>query len=138
MRLHLDLSITADRLAGRVRGSDVVFDEPNVVALAPNSAIVAIGHEAHESNDASLLPGYAPADFYPQLTASVVYFIALRLWDWRRPQFKGFISALDRVDVRAEFERWDEIGPEARRAFLAALRYHHQLRWWINGTEVRY
>lgn len=143
MKVEIDISIADDRLTARTPDGIVWLDEPALVALTPSRrsptgmAIVAIGSDARSEPEATaIVPAFSTSDFDPGVTAGVVEWAAKSAWSRQRPQLKGFVAALDRVEVRVEIDGYGDLSPDDRKNLLDHWPYHPQMHWWLAGQKV--
>jgi MoxR-like ATPase len=144
VKIQVEVSLSDDRLTVRTSNGVVWLDEPALAALAPRrrsptgQRIVAIGSEARSQSGAtSVVPAFSTTNFDAGITAQVIEWAALFAWSRRRPQLKGFVAAIDRVEVRVDLEGYDALSPEDRKALAEHWPHHPQVHWWLQGENVR-
>lgn len=143
MKVQIEISLVGDRVTARTSNGIVWLDEPALVALAPHrrsptgQQIVAIGSEARsEPRATSVVPAFSTTNFDAGITSSVIEWAAKFAWSRRRPQLKGFVAALDRVEVRVDLDGYHALSPEDRKVLRRHWPYHPQMHWWLEGEKV--
>lgn len=144
MKVQIEIAISEDRLTARTSDGTVWLDEPAVAALVPHrrsptgTKIAAIGTDARTTPGAiRVVPAFSTSDFDPGVTSRVIEWAAMFAWGKRRPQLKGFVAALDRVEVHVELPAFTALPPDGRKLLLDYWTYHPQMHWWLNGEKVR-
>lgn len=140
MKVDIEVTLTRERLLARVVGRGVSYDGPNRVALMEykgRDRITAIGDDADDVPGARVIEGVAVEWFDPGISAGLVGFLGMKMWDQLHPGWRGPLGLLDSVDVRVSIERYDSVPTEVRRAFTKGLPYNPKITWWVDGEKVR-
>lgn len=144
MKVQIAISISGDRLTAQTSDGAVWLDEPALVALVPDAKsptgtlIAAIGSDARTAPGATrVVPAFSATSFDPSVTCGVIEWAAKFTWSRCRPQLKGFVAALDRVEVRVELADYAALPVGDRKALHRRWPYDPQMHWWLNGEKVR-
>jgi hypothetical protein len=137
MKVLIRIAVSSDRLVAETADRKVEIELPNLVTME-GTTIVAIGATPEAEPGMTVIPGVSIEQFDPAVSSRVIGFLAKATWSARRPQLRGLVAALDRVEVEVQIDGYRDLSDAARRAFVDFLPYHPQMTWFVDGHKVTY
>lgn len=140
MVIDISINVSRERLHASIPASGRAIVEPNEVVLRSTRrgpqvvAVGRIGRPAELAADMSLEPAYDPDAFEAQLSASVIHYLRMALWQAHRGSSP--LMMLDRLRVSLTLPDYHKIPADRRAQFereLAALS-NRRHRLLINGA----
>jgi hypothetical protein len=142
LRITIDVSLTHEKITAQLPDGTVVFDDVAVVALRPDAKgrqlIAGIGSDRPDRESTTVVPLVTQIQFQADLSAWVIWFVVMKVWNDIRPGWKAPLMLIDRVEAWVTIEGYERLTQDERRKFTKSLPYDRNITWWVGGEKVKY